>query len=250
MSPQSLVGNSVLKQRTAAAAGEASTAPAQALLVVQGAAGNRAVQRWARSGSVPPSPARIHRAAQVGVAGPGGRLPHYQAIQQSFVPAHDLSAVQAHVGGPAAAANAAMHATAFTTGEHVAFKAPPDLWLAAHEAAHVVQQRGGVSLYGGVGRAGDPYERQADTVADRVVAAARRTISSQVPARLASPVERCGGVIHEGCECAKEVEETTAETVTAVQRKSEGVGKVDEESFARRGGQITEVGSTLGDPAA
>ena len=50
-----------------------------------------------------------------------------------------------------------------------AFKAPPDLWLAAHEAAHVVQQRGGVSLSGGVGRAGDPYERQADTVADRVV---------------------------------------------------------------------------------
>jgi len=39
----------------------------------------------------------------------------------------------------------------------------------AHEAAHVIQQRGGVQLKGGVGEAGDAYERQADEVADRVV---------------------------------------------------------------------------------
>ena len=169
ISPQSLVGNGALKQRAAAAAGGAPAAPAQTLLALQGAAGNLAVQRWAQSGSAPPWPARVHRAAHAGVTGPGERLPHHQAIQRSFGPAHDLSAVQAHVGGPAAHANTALHATAFTMGEHVAFQAPPDLWLAAHEAAHVVQQRGGVSLSGGVGRAGDPYERQADTVADRVV---------------------------------------------------------------------------------
>src|SRR5262249_27359282 len=37
------------------------------------------------------------------------------------------------------------------------------------EAAHVIQQRGGVQLKAGVGNAGDQYERHADTVADLVV---------------------------------------------------------------------------------
>ena len=42
---------------------------------------------------------------------------------------------------------------------------------AAHEAAHVVQQRGGVQLKGGIdGGASAPYERHADAVADAVVA--------------------------------------------------------------------------------
>ena len=249
LSPRSLLGNSALKQRTATPPG---AGPAQALLALQGAAGNRAVQRWAQNSSVQASTSRIHRAAQAGVTGPGERLPHHQAIQRSFGPAHDLSSVRAHVGGAAVRANQAMRATAFTTGEHVAFKAPPDLWLAAHEAAHVVQQRGGVNLHGGVGRAADPYERQADTVADRV-ASGRPAHDLLAGSRAAGrqAVQRCGGVIHEGCECAKEAmhaEETADHTATAVQRKSEGVSKVDEESFARRGGQITEVGSTLGDP--
>jgi uncharacterized protein GlcG (DUF336 family) len=39
-----------------------------------------------------------------------------------------------------------------------------DLHTAAHEAAHVVQQRGGVQLRGGVGISGDVYERHADEV--------------------------------------------------------------------------------------
>jgi hypothetical protein len=64
-----------------------------------------------------------------------------------------------------------MGAQAYATGNHVAFAAPPDLHTAAHEAAHVVQQRAGVQLKGGVGEAGDPYERNADAVADRVVQA-------------------------------------------------------------------------------
>ena len=224
VSPQSLVGNGALKQR-AAVAGQG---PGWNLFAFQGAAGNRAVQRWARGGGAS-SPAGVHRAAQAGVAGPGGRLPHYQAIQRSFGPGHDLSGVQAHVGGPAAAASAAMHATAFTAGEHVGFKAQPDLWLAAHEAAHVVQQRGGVSLFGGVGRAGDRYERQADTVADRVVSgrpAHDLLAGSRAAGRAA--VQRCGGVVHEGCDCAKEagetkkVEETAGGTSVAVQRNGDG----------------------------
>ena len=51
----------------------------------------------------------------------------------------------------------------------MAFGGAPDLRTAAHEAAHVVQQRGGVQLSAGVGKTGDVYERHADAVADRVV---------------------------------------------------------------------------------
>jgi hypothetical protein len=78
--------------------------------------------------------------------------------------------VVAHTGSAAQAANQAIGAEAYATGNHVAFGATPSLHTAAHEAAHVVQQRAGVHLKGGVGEAGDPYERHADAVADRVVA--------------------------------------------------------------------------------
>ncbi len=63
-----------------------------------------------------------------------------------------------------------MGASAYATGNQVAFAGQPDLHTAAHEAAHFVQQRQGVQLYGGVGVVGDVYERQADAVADAVVA--------------------------------------------------------------------------------
>ena len=142
-------------------------------------------------------------------------------------------------------ANTALHATAFTMGEHVAFQAPPDLWLAAHEAAHVVQQRGGVSLSGGVGRAGDPYERQADTVADRVVSGRpAHDLFTGTRAAGRPTVQRCGGVIHEGCECAKEAGETADETSTAVQRNGDG-GYLGALSSA-----VSEVASAAGEVAA
>jgi Domain of unknown function (DUF4157) len=112
----------------------------------------------------------IGQIAQAGVRDGGGSLPHLDTIQRSFGPAHDLSAVSAHQGGDAASASAAIGAKAYTTGSQVAFREAPDLRLAAHEAAHVVQQRGGVQLAGGVGAEGDPYEQHADAVADRVVA--------------------------------------------------------------------------------
>lgn len=112
----------------------------------------------------------VHGAAAQGVSGPSGSLPHLAEIQQSFGAEHDVTGVQAHVGGPAAEACDAMGASAYASGGAVAFKGSPDLHTAAHEAAHVVQQRQGVSLYGGVGAVGDPYERHADAVADRVVA--------------------------------------------------------------------------------
>lgn len=62
-----------------------------------------------------------------------------------------------------------MGAQAYASGNHVVFGGSPSLHTAAHEAAHVVQQRSGVQLKGGVGEVGDPYERHADAVADLVV---------------------------------------------------------------------------------
>lgn len=102
--------------------------------------------------------------AERGVAGSGGAFPYLTQIQQSFG-RHDISGISAHQDSRAAAAARSIGARAYTTGGHVAFAGAPDLHTAAHEAAHVVQQRGGVQLAGDVGRAGDIYERHADAVA-------------------------------------------------------------------------------------
>jgi Domain of unknown function (DUF4157) len=95
-------------------------------------------------------------------------LPFFDKIQRSFG-RHDISAIQCHTGGEAQAAAGALGAEAFATGAHVAFGRTPTLHTAAHEAAHVVQQRAGVHLKGGIGADGDSYEQHADAVADRVV---------------------------------------------------------------------------------
>lgn len=113
-------------------------------------------------------PAETHRLAVAGTSGGGSALPHLAKIQAAFGH-HDISGVRAHVGGNAAASAGTMGARGYAVGDDIAFAAAPDLHLAAHEAAHVVQQRGGVRLSGGVGRTGDEYERHADAVADLVV---------------------------------------------------------------------------------
>ena len=122
----------------------------------------------ARGEIKPEEPAAVHRAAAAGVQESGGRLPHHERIQAAFG-AHDLGGVQAHVGGAARDASERIGAEAYAVGERVAFRGSPDLHTAAHEAAHVVQQRAGVALAGGVGQAGDAYEQHADAVAERVV---------------------------------------------------------------------------------
>jgi Domain of unknown function (DUF4157) len=110
----------------------------------------------------------VQETASNGVRGTGGSLPHGDTIQQAFG-RHDVSGVSAHVGGASAAACDSLGANAYATGTSVAFKGAPSLHTAAHEAAHVVQQRAGVHLEGGVGKAGDQAEQHADAVADSVV---------------------------------------------------------------------------------
>ncbi len=121
------------------------------------------------SGEGDVSSASVHGAAARGLDGTGGTLPHLDTIQQAFG-RHDVRGVSAHVGGPAEQACHDMGAQAYASGTSVAFARAPDLHTAAHEAAHVVQQRGGVRLKGGVGTSGDEYEQHADAVADLVVA--------------------------------------------------------------------------------
>ncbi|HUQ07185.1 MAG TPA: OmpA family protein [Kofleriaceae bacterium] len=110
----------------------------------------------------------MHETAARGVQGAGQQVPHHERIQSSFG-RHDISDVRAHVGGVAADAAGSIGARAYATGNDVAFAESPDLHTTAHEVAHVVQQRRGIQLYGGVGRQGDPFEDNADRVADAVV---------------------------------------------------------------------------------
>jgi hypothetical protein len=113
-------------------------------------------------------PQALQETATRGTSGAGGPLPYLPQIQRSFGH-HDVSGIQSHSDPGASAAAEAIGAQAFAIGDRVAFAGTPSLHTAAHEAAHVVQQRAGVHLQGGVGQAGDQYERHADAVADLVV---------------------------------------------------------------------------------
>jgi len=128
-------------------------------------AGN-GVQKKAEGGAT----GDVHAAAAAGISGSGGAMPHASSIQKSFGN-HDIGSIRAHTGPDATSAAQSMGARAYATGSDVAFAGSADLHTAAHEAAHVVQQRSGsVSLSGGVGKVGDKYEKHADAVADAVVA--------------------------------------------------------------------------------
>lgn len=112
----------------------------------------------------------LQATAALGRSGPASTLPFLSEIQRSFGPQHSVQATQAYLGHTADLVTQKMGAEAYATGSSVVFGSQPTLFTAAHEAAHVIQQRRGVSLPGGAGSAGDAYERHADAVAERVVA--------------------------------------------------------------------------------
>ena len=114
-------------------------------------------------------PTAIFPTALAGTRTPGTRYPHDAAIARSFG-RHTIAGLQAHLGPAASASAAAIDAEAYALGDHVVFSRPPDLRTAAHEAAHAIQQRAGLSLPTRVGRVGDDHERHADAVAERVQA--------------------------------------------------------------------------------
>ena len=126
------------------------------------------VQRRTREPGLSPTTEVVQAAAAHGTRGGGGQLPHLDTIQRLFG-RQDISHVQAHTDDAAREGATAMDAHGFASSDHVAFAGAPDLHTTAHEAAHVVQQRGGVQLKGWVGEAGDQHERHADQVADAVI---------------------------------------------------------------------------------
>lgn len=130
---------------------------------------NVGVRELQLSGPTPDDPSSVRRLAAQGLEGAGSTLPHLAAIQRSFG-THDVSHVRSFFGDAARSACEGMGANAYASGTSIAFRgATADLHTTAHEAAHIVQQRAGVSLSGGVGQAGDVHERHADDVADLVV---------------------------------------------------------------------------------
>lgn len=137
-------------------------------------------------------PMRVHREAQRGLRGANDALPHRARIQAAFG-RHDISSIRTRTGGEARVAASNMGSMAFASGERIAFRETPSVHLAAHEAAHTIQQRAGISLRDGVGTPGDRWERHADRVADAVAAGqSAEAILDEVtgpgtPARTPSP---------------------------------------------------------------
>jgi hypothetical protein len=145
--------------------------PVERQLPAHGTPGKQTLTQMlpAPGGDRPGQGEAVHRVATAGVAGAHAPLPHGPTIQQLFG-RHDVSHVRTAIGGAGRIAAEQIGARAYATGDRIAFSETPDLHTAAHEAAHVVQQRADVSLAGGVGQAGDSYEQHADRVADLVVA--------------------------------------------------------------------------------
>jgi hypothetical protein len=161
-------------------------------------AGGPPVNGGATESSVTTSarPSWFSSAVNDGLRGATRPLPAIGRIQESFG-GHDVSHVRVQVGGPATHANRRMGARAYTSGNRIAFRQEPDVRLAAHEAAHVVQQGQGVRLKGGVGEAGDVYEQQADRAADAVVAGqSAEEILDQNPGGNTG-----GAAVQKACDC-------------------------------------------------
>jgi hypothetical protein len=159
-------------ERAGATTSDSGPAIGKQTLAERAYAPEAAVQRRANAdgdGAPGQDATAVHASAARGIATSASAMPHAEAIQRSFG-RHDVSSIQAHLGRDAAASADDMGADAYAIGHHVVLGKGTDLFTVAHEAAHVVQQRGGVQLKGGVGEASDAYERHADEVASLVVA--------------------------------------------------------------------------------
>ena len=103
-----------------------------------------------------------------GVAGASSPLPHLDRIRAAFG-SHDVSRIRVATDSTATKAARGLGARAYAYGEAIAAPGAMDLRTAAHEAAHVVQQRAGAVPGGDGSQPGDASETEADAVADAVV---------------------------------------------------------------------------------
>jgi Domain of unknown function (DUF4157) len=120
--------------------------------------------------------------AAAGLRGAASPLPHLDRIQQAFG-SHDVSGARAYVSGPAQRAARRLGALAFASEGRVGFSRPPDLDEAAHEAAHLVQQRAGTEAEGA------DTERHADAVAEAVAQGRSAAALLNRAPRPAAPVQ-------------------------------------------------------------
>jgi hypothetical protein len=107
----------------------------------------------------------------------GGGKPLPKRMQRKLERSHgDLSDARVHTGAEADALSRAVNARAFTVGNHMFFgkgewqpESRGGVELAAHEAAHVVQQRGAPNTGSlKVSTPGDAFEREADAASHAV----------------------------------------------------------------------------------
>lgn len=93
-----------------------------------------------------------------------GQFPHADRIQEAFG-AHDVTSMRAGVGKQASGLAKSVGAEAVAGKNRAVFDQAPSLHTAAHEAAHIVQQRQGRTSAEGT----STLEAEADRVADHVV---------------------------------------------------------------------------------
>ena len=133
--------------------------------------GNRAFMHWVGQLHAGGHAGATREIAAQGLQGPGRPLTHLDTLQRAFGH-HDIRGMREHTGTVAGSALDALDAQGYTRGGRMALAGTPDLYTQAHEAAHGVQQAAlgeRMALPGGIGAAGDRYERQADAVARAVL---------------------------------------------------------------------------------
>src|SRR5690349_3748017 len=113
-------------------------------------------------------------AAQDGIRTAGEPLDADDRAEMESHFGRELGDVWIHRDAEAARSADQLDAQAFTAGSHIVFGAGAyrsgaerGRELLRHELAHVIQQRDSGTVRGGVGVAGDPFERAADAAAAR-----------------------------------------------------------------------------------
>jgi hypothetical protein len=171
----------------------------------------------------------IRQAAHEGLRTPSNTLPYFQQIKQAFG-RHDISRIQAHLGPEATKSSEAMHALAYASGNHIVFSGTPNLRTVAHEAAHIVQQRGVVQLTEGIGKVGDIYEQSADAVADQVTAG--RSVEHLLDECAETRNEMPGAALHSNREqlsaLAPDFQPPVLTNLTQLAKRSDSAGPVQQ----------------------
>lgn len=168
---------------------------------LQQSAGNRAVQRLLNPQGVSQSAQADNLDEQIEAASAdGARLDTgvQQHLEQRL--GRDLSSVRVHTGSDADRLAASVDAVAFTTQQDIFFRqgaydpgSPAGLHLIAHEVAHTIQQSSGpvagtrTNRGVSISTPNDPFEQQADQVANQVVAPPARQAPTVEAASVVGP---------------------------------------------------------------